>query len=229
MRQEVTHIYNACSVIQKFVMSRVLCHHYLTLSWINFRWEKSRDKNARKWRDETRRIMPREMYDAKLYPVRVQDSEWCWNDSDRTFFTLEHLCFYHSLSLRRLPSLVYACRSDITSIKANVINIYKKMFLLHCEPTQGIPIIWMTWRNQEKQFFVLPWQEKSLHARFSSSGPGQGFPPLEGAGLSQRRLLDCLPPPQVLLHTVQSVHLDQPPSTWQVQKQEEKEEEKKHR
>ena len=57
------------------------------------------------------------------------------------------------------------------------------------------------------------------------SGPRQGFPPLEGAGLSQRRVLNCSPPPQVLLHTDQSVQLDQLPSTWKVQKEDEKEEE----
>lgn len=72
-----------------------------------------------------------------------------------------------------------------------------------------------------KAGFFLPEQVKSLHARFSVLGPGQGFPLLEGAGLSQRRVLNCLPPPQVLSHTVQLVHLDQLPSTWQEEEEEE--------
>jgi hypothetical protein len=40
-----------------------------------------------------------------------------------------------------------------------------------------------------------------LQGRDSDPNPGQGFPPLDGSGLLQKRNRDWIPPPQVVLQS----------------------------
>ncbi len=43
--------------------------------------------------------------------------------------------------------------------------------------------------------------------------PSQGSPPTEGCGLSQVRVLSCVPEPHVAEQSAHTVHVPQPPST----------------
>ena len=108
--EKVTHIYTAHARLY-LSLSCLECYVIITRLFPGSISVETRTHESGAIRRRER--CPEKCNDAKLYPVRALASEWFWNDCDGTFFTSEHLCFYRSLSLRRLSSLVYVCRSDI--------------------------------------------------------------------------------------------------------------------
>lgn len=59
----------------------------------------------------------------------------------------------------------------------------------------------------------LPGHGTLLQERASLFFPRQSLPPYAGGGLEQARVRSWVPPPQLLVHTLQRCHLAQLPST----------------
>ena len=68
-----------------------------------------------------------------------------------------------------------------------------------------------------------------LHFLVCLDGPLQGRPYLLGYGFLQTRVRDCFPPPQVLVHVLQLLHLVQPPCTKQQQQQQQQQRQQRRR
>ena len=97
--------------------------------------------------------------------------------------------------------------------KLNCFNVLKSYFPFRYHLCIGhiVPLNWKIILPGTGQAWVLQVCDSLLL-------PAHGVPPLSGAGLSQRRVLPWVPPPQVCVQLLQDVQLPQLPLTWQMGK-----------